>query len=253
MASPLARKCSGGSPSMARLSLADVKNSEVSAVSALKNRYESLAMALERSSGGGADLGVERFGRAVLIAGVVAATPRRKSARGKLAAHARKLNQSKLAKPLPEPTEEQLGASEPTVEVTVVEGEGVTLNTDEELASLIMDLIHAQVYDPEKGLWKSYDSAFKPADYTQHGKTGWDSSKSDNARNTAREEINRLKNIEIRTVCARAEVDQTVNDVWQQVDTQIDGVKRRDIRGAVKSHIRLHIHKLVYGMCPLLW
>ena len=29
-------------------------------MSALKNRYDSLAMALERSSGGGADLGVKR-------------------------------------------------------------------------------------------------------------------------------------------------------------------------------------------------
>lgn len=110
----------------------------------------------------------------------------------------------------------------------------------------MIDIIHTLFYDPQHGLWPEYDKAFKKEDYTKHGKPGWDGSEDTVQRLQAREEINRLKNVETTKLMEGKFTTDSIQAIIQQLSDIITGVKPKDVKHAVRNHIRDHLNNLVY-------
>jgi hypothetical protein len=71
------------------------------------------------------------------------------------------------------------------------------IETDKDLAVVLLAMIQESFYNPEKGLWPKYDPAFVRDDFTKHGKPGWENDKPNGA---SRDAINRKKNEEIQKI-----------------------------------------------------
>jgi len=94
--------------------------------------------------------------------------------------------------------------------------------------------------------WAKYDPTFTRSSYTELGKSGWDNPASTPQRESAREPINRKKNEELRRLGNEPIVQQTVDWVFDKVQTKNPGVKRKAVKNAVLNHMKNHVLSLIY-------
>ena len=123
----------------------------------------------------------------------------------------------------------------------------VLVESDKELAVLIIDVVHEAFYNPKTGLWPTYDQSFDLASYLTEAHPGWDAPTDSNERQAAREDINRLKNLETATLMEGDFVKGAIDSVQETLLPVVSGIKARDIKHAIRNHIRDHLGKLIFG------
>lgn len=120
------------------------------------------------------------------------------------------------------------------------------VKSDRDLAELTIDVIHECFYNPKTGLWPTYDEKFDREFYLKHGKPGWDAKEDTPARLQAREEVNRLKNLETTKVMEGEFVKMATESVFQTIQALVSGIKQKDVKHAVRNHVRDHLNLLVF-------
>lgn len=120
------------------------------------------------------------------------------------------------------------------------------IQTDKDLAVLMVDVIHEVFYNPKTGLWPTYDAAFDVASYRKAGKPGWDSPEDTPARLLAREEINRLKNLETTRIMEGEFGKKAVQNLIDTLLPLVSGLKAKEVKHAIRNHVRDHLNRLVF-------
>jgi len=139
------------------------------------------------------------------------------------------------------------GYEEPKKETVQEEPEAIFIRTDKDLVSILMDIIHETFYNPDTGLWPKYDFEFDREAFTSFGKVGWDAPEDTDERLSARELINRQKNIELDSLMNSEFVQRATEQIHDTISSIVSGVKRSDVRRGIKNHIRVHLYYLIYG------
>eukprot|EP01112_Ceratiomyxa_fruticulosa_P008665 TRINITY_DN2244_c0_g1_i1.p1 TRINITY_DN2244_c0_g1~~TRINITY_DN2244_c0_g1_i1.p1 ORF type:complete len:226 (+),score=47.73 TRINITY_DN2244_c0_g1_i1:52-729(+) len=121
------------------------------------------------------------------------------------------------------------------------------IKTDKDLAVVIMSAVHEIFWNPYNGFWSEYDENFSASSYHSLGKVGWFYDERTPEREAAREPIYKKRNLEVMKILKSEFAIKTVNQVFHDIELQIGGVKRRDIRHAVFNHIRFHLTALIFG------
>lgn len=121
------------------------------------------------------------------------------------------------------------------------------IRSNRDVAEILIDVIHEVFYNPKTGFWKSYDQQFRVNDFIKYGKPGWNSAEDIPARLAARDEINRRKNEELDRLMKTDFCVNSIDIVLQTMESIIQGVKRRDVKKAIRLHCRDHLSLLVYG------
>eukprot|EP01130_Rhizamoeba_saxonica_P016681 TRINITY_DN775_c0_g1_i2.p1 TRINITY_DN775_c0_g1~~TRINITY_DN775_c0_g1_i2.p1 ORF type:complete len:125 (-),score=31.23 TRINITY_DN775_c0_g1_i2:190-564(-) len=116
------------------------------------------------------------------------------------------------------------------------------ITTNEELAIYIVTLVERD-FQP---YWDRILPRFNRGSYTMAGDEGWDSPEDTMERETAREGINRLKNLETSRILKEDFTHQITDNIKENVDQKVSGVKRKTIRHAVRKHVRLAITSFIY-------
>ena len=122
----------------------------------------------------------------------------------------------------------------------------VMVKSDKDVAELTIDVIHESFYNPKTGLWPTYDKEFDRDSYLKHAQEGWDAAEDTPARLQAREEVNRLKNLETTKLMEGQFVADAIEIVYQTMLAVVTGVKQKDVKHAIRNHIRDHLDKLVF-------
>jgi len=124
------------------------------------------------------------------------------------------------------------------------------IETEADIAAVMIDVIHEIFYNPTIGLWITYDKTFiadkKPAILAK-GLAGWDAPEHSNERAEARYHINFAKNEEISVVTNSEFAVNAVEEVYEIMSALVKSVKKKHCKTAVKNHIRLHLYRLLFG------
>eukprot|EP00300_Choanocystis_sp_HF-7_P005468 c14099_g1_i1.p1 GENE.c14099_g1_i1~~c14099_g1_i1.p1 ORF type:complete len:538 (-),score=35.03 c14099_g1_i1:12-1625(-) len=140
-------------------------------------------------------------------------------------------------------------ASVPSEGPKIVGGK-LVIETEADIAAVMIDVIHEIFYNPKFGLWQSYDKTFladKKPDILAKGLPGWDAPEHSNERAEARYHINFAKNEEISNLVNGEFANNAVEEVYEIMSALVKSVKKKHCKTAVKNHIRLHLYRLLYG------
>jgi len=99
-------------------------------------------------------------------------------------------------------------------------------------------------YEP---FWTKYLSEFNRNKYTSSGKQGWDHPADSLKRRTAREPINRLKNLECIRLFRLDFVNKVTSIVHDKVSLKITGISRRLMKRGIRKHIRLMLTDFIFN------
>lgn len=129
-----------------------------------------------------------------------------------------------------------------------IEDGNVIIMSDDDLANVVIDLIHVEFYwgDDGNGFWSSYDKSFPREAMLSMGKEGWDSPTESEEREAARFFIDGAKNREVLKIMAGEFVAAAVTRICAVVQKHVKEVSPKHIRYAIKNHIRLHLDRLLY-------
>jgi hypothetical protein len=122
-------------------------------------------------------------------------------------------------------------------QVSVEVGE---LKSDQDVAVVLMALIH----DEMLAIWSAYDPQFNRESFTVLGQPGWESCPMNGP---PREKINHKKNEEVSRLMERADIQVVITKIHEVLVGQVFGVRRREVKQALKNHIRAHLIQLIYG------
>ena len=148
-----------------------------------------------------------------------------------------------------QPQQQEGGATSP---ISTKSGSGKSVDvasmtgieTDEDLVMLMLALIQENFWNPDTGFWPGYDAQFDRSSFTCLGQAGWETA---DPSSPLREGMNRKKNAEVHEVMESEWVKQASQRVFDALIEQVVGVKKREVKHAVRNHVRMHLYKLIYG------
>lgn len=142
---------------------------------------------------------------------------------------------------------------ESTEEVQPLEAETKPQEADQlpirnlnDVANVVIDVIHDIFYHPTNGFWASYDESFDREYFIKFGKVGWDAEEDSSERSQAREFIEKQRIGEVQKVLQNPFVIQAIDQVQASVAAIVSGVPRAVIERAIENHIFDHLYYLIY-------
>lgn len=138
------------------------------------------------------------------------------------------------------------GGGEENLDENFLPATKLLIKSNKDVAEILIDVVHEVFYNPKSGFWKNYDASFDRTSFTKYGKEGWDQEEDTPQRLAARDDINHQKNLELDRVLETEFCVNAIDLVATTMETIIQGVKKKDVKKAIRYHVRDHLSALIY-------